>query len=769
MAELLNAGNFRSLGEERAAEVLKDLPEDWSVICNKWLTSRQGTYEVDFIIVGTKNVFVIDEKSWRGRITGGTEENWYFDDKTSPGSPLNKLDMVARIVAGRVREKVLGMKASPAFVTGGVLLSTAERKPSSIRGDHRIDNQVFLISEAIEHLSRLDENGLDLVRREREGIKDCLYDLRGRPKTPDLIGEYRILGTLPAPDDERVGRYLAAHEGSPQEERELTVYRSGWDTESDRNFYLRAYTVLNKLRDTGLSPIADPYVRDEHGSYVVPTARPEGTPYEELRDATSADDTLDELKKTETILTGLNTIHAQGIIHRKIDRRNTYMQEGPEGYRVTFTEFWAARLVDSPDDSEGTIFKELDARRANRKEDSKELAPEIGVSYELADETTDTFAVNNMLLCRILGRDLDDMHGDNGELVLPETIGLLDLSSDEVANDIRLYFKSTLGRDIVTSPGLGTGRMTAVQSLGMLRDIIGKLETAGQDAHVLEDLEDAGGDELDVGCEDAQPPEHGEVPEEDAQVKHEYFGDDLEGGEGLVPAPSTGYEIRTGPQETLFLRHGSVRLEITPDGVSIGRGRSNDLVLDEKRVSRAHALAILEHGHWRLRDLLSTNGTRINGEKISETDLAEGDVIRIGDSEIIVESEVSAVIVCPATGSSCELGCGGEASCLTLGQKAWKITLLSGPQDGLEFEVSRGITSVGRNLDRDIVLKSRTISRKHARIIVGLNEFAVEDDGSSNGTWVNGLRVNLAIIESGETFVIGDTTIKVDRLADDMT
>jgi pSer/pThr/pTyr-binding forkhead associated (FHA) protein len=97
--------------------------------------------------------------------------------------------------------------------------------------------------------------------------------------------------------------------------------------------------------------------------------------------------------------------------------------------------------------------------------------------------------------------------------------------------------------------------------------------------------------------------------------------------------------------------------------------------------------------------------------------------------------------------------------------KAWKITLLSGPQDGLEFEVSRGITSIGRNLDRDIVLKSRTISRKHVHLIVGLNELAVEDDGSSNGTWVNGSRVNLAIIESGDTFVIGDTTIKVDRLA----
>ena len=111
MAELLFADNFRSPGEALAAEALKGLPEDWWVICNKWITSpRAPTYEVDFVVIGTKSVFVIDEKSWRGKIIGGTEENWYFDDKTSPGSPLNQIDLVARMVATRVKSNVLGMK-----------------------------------------------------------------------------------------------------------------------------------------------------------------------------------------------------------------------------------------------------------------------------------------------------------------------------------------------------------------------------------------------------------------------------------------------------------------------------------------------------------------------------------------------------------------------------------------------------------------------------------------------------------------------------------
>jgi pSer/pThr/pTyr-binding forkhead associated (FHA) protein/S1-C subfamily serine protease len=68
--------------------------------------------------------------------------------------------------------------------------------------------------------------------------------------------------------------------------------------------------------------------------------------------------------------------------------------------------------------------------------------------------------------------------------------------------------------------------------------------------------------------------------------------------------------------------------------VSIGRHPTCDIRFDPERdldVSSRHAVLFLKEGHWHLRDLGSTNGTYVNGTRITgERALAEGDVIRFG-------------------------------------------------------------------------------------------------------------------------------------------
>jgi pSer/pThr/pTyr-binding forkhead associated (FHA) protein len=49
-----------------------------------------------------------------------------------------------------------------------------------------------------------------------------------------------------------------------------------------------------------------------------------------------------------------------------------------------------------------------------------------------------------------------------------------------------------------------------------------------------------------------------------------------------------------------------------------------------------HARVHARDGHLVLTDLGSTNGTRVNGQRISEVVLGEGDVISIGETEIVV-------------------------------------------------------------------------------------------------------------------------------------
>jgi putative nucleotidyltransferase with HDIG domain len=71
--------------------------------------------------------------------------------------------------------------------------------------------------------------------------------------------------------------------------------------------------------------------------------------------------------------------------------------------------------------------------------------------------------------------------------------------------------------------------------------------------------------------------------------------------------------------------------------LSIGRGFSNDLQLPEPEVSRQHCLIERRGSELFIRDLDSSNGTFINGRRISETVLSSGDTIHLGTTELAFE------------------------------------------------------------------------------------------------------------------------------------
>ncbi|HLB20667.1 MAG TPA: FHA domain-containing protein [Solirubrobacteraceae bacterium] len=62
----------------------------------------------------------------------------------------------------------------------------------------------------------------------------------------------------------------------------------------------------------------------------------------------------------------------------------------------------------------------------------------------------------------------------------------------------------------------------------------------------------------------------------------------------------------------------------------IGRGLSADLHLDEKSVSRRHAMLVDRPSGARLLDDRSSNGTFVNGRRIVQADLHDGDVLLLG-------------------------------------------------------------------------------------------------------------------------------------------
>jgi pSer/pThr/pTyr-binding forkhead associated (FHA) protein len=100
--------------------------------------------------------------------------------------------------------------------------------------------------------------------------------------------------------------------------------------------------------------------------------------------------------------------------------------------------------------------------------------------------------------------------------------------------------------------------------------------------------------------------------------------------EGLVPSDTGIYlRVEEGPaqHEAYILSAGGVYL--------IGR-EGADIVLDDEKVSRKHAeIGLYGPGAYVLRDLASTNGTLLNGRRVSEkAKLKHWDLIRVGDTHL---------------------------------------------------------------------------------------------------------------------------------------
>jgi pSer/pThr/pTyr-binding forkhead associated (FHA) protein len=91
-------------------------------------------------------------------------------------------------------------------------------------------------------------------------------------------------------------------------------------------------------------------------------------------------------------------------------------------------------------------------------------------------------------------------------------------------------------------------------------------------------------------------------------------------------------ERPTGPGRYLEVQGpaGSLLLPISDGVMHIGRGLSADLHLDENSVSRRHAMLVQRPAGPRLLDDRSSNGTFVNGRRIVQSDLRDGDVIVLG-------------------------------------------------------------------------------------------------------------------------------------------
>ena len=91
-----------------------------------------------------------------------------------------------------------------------------------------------------------------------------------------------------------------------------------------------------------------------------------------------------------------------------------------------------------------------------------------------------------------------------------------------------------------------------------------------------------------------------------------------------------------------------------------------------------------------------------------------------------------------------------------------EVTVSAGPDEGLRLRLSPGITRVGAAPSCGLRLSDTTVSRLHCEIHVESDRVRVVDCDSTNGTLVDGVRVQDAWLARGTTIEVGKTTLRVD-------
>lgn len=190
--------------------------------------------------------------------------------------------------------------------------------------------------------------------------------------------------------------------------------------------------------------------------------------------------------------------------------------------------------------------------------------------------------------------------------------------------------------------------------------------------------------------------------------------------------------------------------------VLVGQGRqligsAAGLAVELRRpgVAEHHAELVLEGDRLSLRALDPGAALQVNGQALGGSDsvsLQPGDLLDIaGVQARVVAIETASAAPAPRPAPV------DDASATRVRMAVPKFVLrgVSGAAFGKTYPIMRE-QLIGRQSDCDIAIASEEISRHHARVRPTPIGLQVEDQGSSNGTYINGKRVQEGLLRPGE-------------------
>jgi hypothetical protein len=203
--------------------------------------------------------------------------------------------------------------------------------------------------------------------------------------------------------------------------------------------------------------------------------------------------------------------------------------------------------------------------------------------------------------------------------------------------------------------------------------------------------------------------------------------------------------------------------------ISIGRTNDNDIVLENRGVSRKHAMIEFNNNAAVIIDNESLNGTFVNNRKVTEEVLRDDDVIMIGKYSLVYRKEA-------ANPTQAAAGMDGTMVLNTKRQKEliendrvereivakYGGSVLLGEENTefSEFKLDREVTTIGKAKFVHIKAKGWFLSGIQAKIVQEGNCFSLINLGRSGKVSVNGEFTNRCVLKNGDIVSVGKSIFK---------
>lgn len=208
----------------------------------------------------------------------------------------------------------------------------------------------------------------------------------------------------------------------------------------------------------------------------------------------------------------------------------------------------------------------------------------------------------------------------------------------------------------------------------------------------------------------------------------------------------------------------------------IGRASDNGVRIQEPTVGAKHAQLIVDGDSVLLLDLHSTNGTWVNGIRLTPGQpqaLKHGDQVRFGSYDLtfwgamktqIMLEPIDPTVRMPETAATSSAPTTpvplppAEHTVLRSTPTPFALVRADGSEHPLE-----GTLTVGRKPYNGLQITGDSkVSETHSKLEIRGDAVYINDTGSSNGTWVNGKRINAPTkLQHGDSLLIGDTKLRL--------